>query len=88
MKTETRVTWEERNKKKSKLSVQTVDWRLECNAQVTGLDCQELLAACNTDTLVQILRQAMSSHLPTWEAALQSANPPDEQLKKEETGYR
>ena len=88
MKAETRVTWEERNKRGTELRIQTGDWRLECNAQATDMDCQKLLAVCNTDTLVQILRQAMSSHVPTWEAALQSANPPDEQMKKDETEYR
>ena len=87
MKTETHVTWEERNERSIGLSVQTRDWRLECNAQAIDLDCQELPGICSKDTLIQIMRQAISLHVPTLEAALQSANPPDQQLKKKQTGH-
>ena len=87
MKTHTQITWEETKPLRISMSVQTEDWRLECNANTTDMECQKILTACSTDTMLQILRQAISLHLPTWEAALKSADPPDNQLKKVQTGY-
>ncbi len=87
MKNQTQITWEETKKQRISMSVQTEDWRLEYNANATDMECQKILTACSPNTMLQILRQAISLHIPTWEAALKSAEPPDNQLKKIQTGY-
>ena len=87
MKTHTQITWEETKPLRISMSLQTEDWRLEYNAKTIDMDCQKILTACSPDTIFQILGQTIALHVPTWEAALRSADPPDNQLKKFQTGH-
>ena len=87
METEIHPKWIETKQSRLGMILQTEDWRLEYNATATDMECQTILRACSPDTILQILRHAVSLHIPTWEATLRSADPPDNQLKKFQTGH-
>ena len=87
MENHTTVQWDRERNDGMSVSVQTPEWRLECNADRTGMDCPELLEICSDETLGQVIEDAVSKHLPTWEGALENAKPPDEQTKRYRPGY-
>ena len=88
MQQQTSVLWVGEDHRQTGLVVQTQDWRLECNAKEQNYDCPELLALWPKQELHQLVKELMAQHLPTWQAALECANPPDVQLKRHESGYR
>ena len=87
MENQTTVHWNRERNDRLSLSVQTPEWRLECNADRRDMNCPELLEICSSETLAQVIEEAVSKHLPTWEGALREANPPDGQTKRDNPGY-
>ena len=88
MRSKTSVKWTDKAGHSTGVVVQTQDWRLECNAQGELFDCPEVLALWTDRELGQLLEDLVSQHVPTWENALQNADPPDHQIKRWEPGYR
>ena len=85
---ETSITWAEKSGRSTGVIVQTQDWRLECNARGELFDCVKLERIWPSEKLKQLLADLISQHVPTWENALQTAEPPDRQVKQPESGYR
>ena len=84
---QTTVEWNRERKNGMSVSVQSPEWRLECNADRRRMECSELLEICSPETLAQVIKDAVTKHLPTWEGALGNADPPDQQTKKNRPGY-